>query len=657
MSIEKNKTKKNTTNFSFDINILDKIDTEKKGSDKTFLCQKRKCSFEPIEKELDQGQIGEDIFCQNCKNKIGPKGRIDLNLGENEINNYLTKLLFDNKKEITNIISDSLNDFFKNNEEKKKKLFFLKKFCNLCIQKIFIKGIVSNLNLLINNKSIEKSNEGEELKSILSKNNAIEEIIKEITSILNNLNKKKLIYKKDESLIKEIKNKICQNIENLNENNKIFDKIIHNNNIGINEKEKVLINKINKEKKIIKNEGNDENVENEEKQINNYKISDRNIITCCGKFKGKNDSIRKYTILSKEYIYESKYEKIQKNKTSKIFQYNSFNQFKNYIHNSPVLINQNNNNEKNNTKNYNIINSLSQIKSQENNCNLNKTKINSNIMMFNQPSELEKQISKIKDKDGTKIYNNLNIDYNFPNNNLLNQSNEFNNNPEINNNNLENNINNKNILLKYLISSYQVNQKLLNQINLGINPINSIIAGINNNNIINEIINTNNLENNFNNMKNQIITNPIINPIIKNPIYNGDNFGNLNSPNQFFNDNLNFYNNIKSFYNPNFFNNNLNRYNIGNSLIYSNVMPENQNFLINNNENLNINGNNTIKDKSNVINKNKNSILNEKNVSNINSFNSSSLNDINHKKSEENRNEKKEINSENESKQNDNNSL
>ena len=561
----------------------------------------------------------------------------------------LINIFFENKKEINNIFSDALNVIY--NEDSEKYFFFnkLQKYCKLCIQKNFIKGGISNLNLLIKKNFIENNNKDNCLNLVLSKNNFLKEKINEITNDLNNIINKKSQYKKDELKINQINYKIEENIDKLIEIKNILGKINEKSD-NISKIDKKSLNNINNIIKIENTEKRENYSDKVENQKEIYKISDTNSIRCQNALKEKSKKLKKYIILTKGFIFESNYEKKQKNKLSKIFQYNSMNHYKNYLHNFPNLINKHSNNiddtnEKKFSINNNLINTLSDIKSLENNCNLKKSKINHIISPLvipfrNFSQEVEKKISKLKQADtAINKINNLNEDYNdynFESENIINnknikRNNEFNTNMKKiktagnynDNNNLENNIHNKNLLLKYLISSYEVNQKLLNQINLGVNPLSSIILGINNNNSINDLINTKSFETNFNNNIQNSMNNPINNPINN----NFPNTNNLSVLNPFdnnnistINGNLNFLNNMKSYYNPNLMNNNLNNVNFGLRFNNFNDMPGLKNNIF---ENLNLFPNNNqmqFQDKFNYINKDLNSILNNNHAQDINSF-------------------------------------
>ena len=636
----------------------DKDEKDKNMQENYFLKQKRKDPFESDEEEElgENKNDGGDInHCQYCNVKINFKTDIDTNFNEKNMLENLIKIIFENNKEINNIFSDTLNDIFNKDIENKKLIIFFKKiqnYCNLCIQKIFIKGGISNLYLIIKNNIIENNKKDNYLKLVLSKNNLLEDKINEIANDLNNIIKKQYKNKKDVKLVNQINDKIEENIDKLIEIKNILGKINQKSNITKIEKES--LNNFNNIIKLENTEISETNSDIEEKQKEIYKISDKNNITCQSTLKEKSNKVKKYTILTKRFIYESNYEK---NKSSKIFQYNSMNQFKNYLQNFPILLNKASNNidddinEKNIIiNNNNLINSLSDIKSLENTSNLKKSRINPiinplNIPFRNLSQEVEKKISKLKQNDTANNKTNiLDKDYNIENENeniinkkYINRNNELNkkkiNNENYNNNNLENDISNKNLLLKYLISSYQVNQKLLNQINLGINPLNSIISGINNNNLINDLINSKSFEANLNNNIPNSINNPINNPII-------NNFPNINNLNPFgnnINDNLNILNNMQSFYNPNLMNNNF-----GLPLNIFNDLPglKNSNF-----ENFNLFPNNSqnqipFQDKFNFINKDLNSIISGKsnNIQDINSF---QINNINKNENEKIKKENK----------------
>lgn len=578
MSNEINNLKSNKNIFLIPQNIQDKENHENSGLDHAFLCKKRKSSLDPENNIIEEGNK-ESLFCKNCKTQIIQRNP---NFDENNINNDLCRIIFENKKEIEDIFSSLLNSVLSDDKGKKNKNIFCKniqKYCNLCIQKMFVKGGISNLNPLSKNNLNEKNNEENYLEVIISKYNSIEETINEINNMLNNLSKKDNLTESDEALIHQIKDNFAEYLEKLSEINILLENIIQSNELSENDSDKF------KKGKDI------------------YEISDKSRICCLGETKENSKTIKQYSILSKDVIYESKYEKIHKSKISKIFQYNSLNQLKNYLHNFPILFNKSSNSSdnigNNSLKNNTLINSLSDIKNLENNCNLKKSKINPIIIPFkNNSSEVEKKITKPMKN---KAYNNLSIDYNASKKNILNNTNENHNinnefknrqnlNSGLNNITLENNISNKNILLKYLISSYQINQKLLNQINLGMNPLNNIINGINNNNIINEMLNQKTIEfnANINNIPNQI-NDPLLDQF-NHSLFNNDNYGNINNLNQFMNnpnDNIKLYNNLNSFYNPNFMNN-LNRMNFGDSFNYLNEIVERKNILKNNSfDNLN----------------------------------------------------------------------
>ena len=541
------------------------------SSVQSFLRQKRKNSFE-FKEQTKEEQIEEINFCDYCKKRIESKELLN-----NLQNKDFTNKIINEKKELNNFNFNSLNNILINNddEEKKKNKFFfkyLKKCCATCIQKIIKNREISNINLS-NNYSYNIEEELKVLKIILSKNNEVENKMKEIINDLDYFKEDKNINNNNKDINNiNIKNILIENTDKLKQIKKDLENIIEKKNLIINENES--LNKIdqihNKETK------NDILQDKENEQKEGFQISSQNILTYTSNLKSKSESTKRYAILTKGYIYESKYEKMKKNNLTQTFQYNSFNQFKNYIHNFPILINKIavNDNGKNMKNNNNLINRLSDIKNLENNANIKKSKFNSmTIPVKYQSLEIEKQISKLKDSEMNKT-----LDYNKTkiNNNGLNQNNNINNNKmdigKFNDNN-ENNINNKNILLNYLLSSYQINQKLLNQINFRINPINNVINRINNQEFLNDILNLNKLDGNINNIQNPInnsLINPLINPIIENPT-------NLNSSNNQLNNTLNFYNSIQSLYSQNqaLMNNNLNRINIANSFNYLNAISNN----------------------------------------------------------------------------------
>ena len=605
--------KKNKKNFTTEQNDQYIIKEQKDESVQSLLKQKRKNSFESKE-QLEEEQSEEINFCKFCKTKIGTK---DLQLLNNLKNNDFANIINNEKMELNNSNSDSLNNILINNDddEKKKKLFFfknLKKCCGACIQKIIKNREMSNINLS-NNYIYNIEEELKMLKLVLSKNNEVETKIKEIINDLDYFKEEKNINNNNKNTkIISIKNNLIENYDKLKEIKNYLEDIIEKKNLFINENES--LNNLNNIKNIEKNDLFPVK-KNEKKE--GFKISSQNIINYIPKYQSKSESPKSYAILTKGFIYESKYEKMKKNNLSKTFQYNSFNQFKNYIHNFPILINKNsnNNNGKNINGNNNLINSLSDIKNLENNSTIKKSKLNSMaIPVKYQSLEVEKPISKIKELDNNKTsdINKKNVNNKgFNNNNSLDI--------EKYNDNNENNLNNKNILLKYLVSSYQINQKLLSQINFRINPISNVINGINNSELLNELLNLNKIDGNINTIQNSI-NNAIINPLMKPMI--SDNSKNFSSLNNQINGNFNFFNNMQSLYNQNqnLLNNNLNRINIGTNFNYLNDISDNQKLLYNNTlRDLKMFNNNMI---ANTFNNNSNPCFDIKNVPGVNLTNS-----------------------------------
>ena len=586
---EKIKMKKNKKDSMSNLNVKEKMDPEKDEPNQSFLGQKRKNLQDSEELEIKVDKQKEGIYCENCNCLLDQKIKINQNSDENEIKNYLTKYIFNEKEIMENTLNDIIYSTFKNDEDKKKKNIFIKNIrnlCQACSKKIFMKGGIDNL--LIKKEEPNGNRPSISYDEYLSQNKMIESKTNEIINDLDNLIKEK--NNQNENLINQITNKLKENNDKLKENNLFLENYINKNKINKNE------NKLNKKKSPKINE-DIENSSNESDDENNdmYKISDKNRIAYVTKLRPSSNPLKKtYTILTKEPIYESKYEKTLINKT-KVFQYNSLNQFKNYIHNFPILFNKNSYNISipvEAFKKNNLINTLSDIKNLETNNNYKKYKINSLLTPLKfQSLEIEKQISKVKEKNNNNdfdISNNYNLHNNILNNSILNNNNLNNNNNYNNNNynnnrfnnnvhnmnygdnnNLENDISNKKLLLKYLLSSYELNQKLLNQINIGVNPFENLINGLElNKNNLNDILNSNNQSThsgNINSMHNQN-NNQMGNNIMNNN--NNDNFTLINNLNQLLNnnnnnnnnnnrnENLNFYNNMQSLYNPNIMNNN-----------------------------------------------------------------------------------------------------
>ena len=649
--------KKNKKDSMSNLNIKDKKESEKDETNQSFLGLKRKSIKEPEEMEIKVEKQRDGMFCENCNCMLDQKIKINQNLDENEIKNYLIKNIINEKETFENLLTDIVYFTFKNDEDKKKKNLFFKNtrnLCDICIKKIFLKGGIDNL--LIRNEEPKEDEPSMNYDDYLSQNKMIESKTNEIISDLDNLIKEK--NNKNENLINQITNKLKENNDKLKENNLFLENYINKKKINKNENE--LLNK-NKYRQNNENENFSNENDNENNDI--YKISDKNRIAFVTKIKPPSNPIKKtYTILTKEPIYESKYEKALLNKT-KVFQYNSLNQFKNYIHNFPILFNKNSYNIRipvEAFKKNNLINSLSDIKNLETNTNYKKYKINSLLNPLKYQSlEIEKQISKVKEKNNNNdfdISNNYNLNHNILNN-ILNNNNNYNNNNYNNNNNrfnhnshnmnygdnnnLENDIGNKKILLKYLLSSYELNQKLLNQINIGTNPFENLFNDIDiNKNNINDLINSNNPNNNsgnINNMQNQN-NNQMGNNIINNN-NNNDTFAFINNLNQLLNannnnnnnnrnENLNFYNNMQqTLYNPNLMNNNSlfsNNYNNNSNSPLdflenqhgNNINTNKNNFRNNSLDNLNINNMFKLSPNSNSLNLN----FNKYNPENFNSL-------------------------------------
>ena len=105
--------KKNKNNLSMEQNDQYIIKEQKDESVKSFLKQKRKNSFE-FKEHIEEEQNEEINFCKYCKSKIGIK---DLQLLNNLKNNDFTNTIFNEKKEINNSNSDSINNILINNDD------------------------------------------------------------------------------------------------------------------------------------------------------------------------------------------------------------------------------------------------------------------------------------------------------------------------------------------------------------------------------------------------------------------------------------------------------------------------------------------------------------------------------------------------------------
>lgn len=613
MSNEKNEKSSSINDTLVSSNIKDKINEDFSYN---FLKQKRKFPSERERDDLKEEHKKNEVFCEFCKCILNSITKNNLNNDNNKINIGLNNLKINEKKQDKNNIFDILSNM---NFKEQEKILFQKyqNSCDLCIQKLFIYELITNMNLintdgffplletglngfkkLIKNKYINED-VGEDLKLILLQNKEVERKLKETLTDLSNLSKKININKEfDKNKINEVNKKFEENIEELKENNKLLLNYIET----INENK---FNKINSEKNTK------EASDNYSQKKGNFQISDKDSITFKSKSVSKNNCQKKYIIFTKNIINESKFQKLPKDKLTKNFKYDSFNQLKNYIHNLPSSINSqkyminNEINGKNCQKSLGLINSLSDIKDYEN--SIKKGKNNTIIYPSkNRAIEVENEINRLKQFENN-IYN-LNKDYNtqnnnnLPNNNNLSNNNLYNNNiinnnlinnsnslenktynPILNNmqnsignnkinNNIEindfkNQINNKDLLLNYLISSYEINQRLLTQINPGNNFLNNPITGIlNKNNSVNDLLNIYGMDTNINlnqNQMNKITDNP---PIIPAFSYNSQNQAILNPLNQIsnnMNDKLNFFNNMSLFYSPNPMDFNLNKFNLG----------------------------------------------------------------------------------------------
>ena len=318
---------KKTQNDILDNRISEyKEEMDKNEQENYFLKQKRSSPFESEEEEeiKEENKSDDDAnFCKYCNAKINFKA----NLNEKKMLENLIKIISESKTENNNIFSVILNDIFnKDTENKKQHIFFekLQNYCKLCIKKLFFKGGISNLNLIIKNNIIENNKKDNYLKIFLSKNNLLEDVISEITNDLNNIIKKKAKNIKDANLINQITDKIDENIDKLIEIKNIFGKIKQKNNKFQIEKESLF--NFNNTTEISQN-----NSDKEEKQKDLYEISNTNCLDFQSELKEKSNKVKKYAILTKRFIYESSYEKKQKNNLSVIFQYNSMNQFQNYL--------------------------------------------------------------------------------------------------------------------------------------------------------------------------------------------------------------------------------------------------------------------------------------------------------------------------------------
>jgi hypothetical protein len=476
------------------------------------------------------------------------------NLDVNENINNITKILINDKEKTENEISNLIDSFSCNNENKKTKIFFkIFNFCDDCIKKKFIEGGLENL---LNKKNDQKFEEFfYNFDEFLSHNKKIQSNLYEILDNFNNLIKDSSNI--NDNLISQIINKLKENNNKLNENNMSMEKFM---------------------KKMIKKENELKIKEKDEKKNDNYKVSEKYRITYISNHKPILNHLQKtYRIFTKKKIHESKYENKKLNQTE-IFQCNFSNQFNNYINNFPKLFKNNSFNiklaEEIFKKNF-LINSLSDIKNLENNIKNKKPIINSMFLPLKYQSlEIEKQISKVKENDinnkNTLDKNNLNslLSKNNNLNNILLKKNNLNKNnykikKSINfglNNNLENEI------MNYKKLSSKTSSYELNQMNQAISPFDELTYGNydTNQNIINEYLNSININNNhtgiINNIQGQNISqmgysiinnNNVNNSFLNNPYKYINNNININESN-----NMNYLNNMQSFYKPNYFNEN-----------------------------------------------------------------------------------------------------
>ena len=600
-----------------------KIKKENDDNSSLFLIgRKRNNSIksEDLEIEIEISKKRENKnwnYCDYCNSKINN----NLNNDDTEIKNYLANILFkENKNEFINIISDVVDSY-----DKEEKINFYKNIQNLCqscIKTIFIEGGLTNI--LDKNKI-----NNDELKSLLSDNKNIEEIVNDIRKDMEDL-----IIKVEKKLeiniickIIQMKNKLVKCYKKLSENNIYLENNINsiNKNDNENEYDDDDDDENGNNNDNNNNNNNEKNENYDEKKFNIDKISS---VLLSGKKNTTFDlSKKKYTIFSKGKIYESKYENIPKNKTSKTFLFNSPNQIKNYIYNLPVLITNNSNiilKENNDENKDKIIYTLSDIKNLESQNNLRKSKFNSVIVPNKfQTLEIEKQISKIKEKEREKEK-----EKEKEKENIL--KNLYNKKEEIKNNNSKNELNGS--IIKNINDNINANDKSLNNIakknDSGIsnkgkdniecenkNKNKNNIVGINNNNNNNDNLpmeNKVNIDNSI--LIRYLISSSLLNKRLVNQIFFGSEQSNSLIPG-ISNQNLLEYliknnnnNTIKNNTNNNFPNLNI---------IQSNDSPLKINSL---NKNLNSLNNNNINDNLNLNLNNKNNLFDSQNINIIPNF-------------------------------------
>ena len=323
----------NTSNSK---NIKNKKVKDKSKDSSSFLNKKRKIIFN-VQEKIDKDDLNNLI---DFKNKIEEKERF-CKVCKCKLYSEIQKIF----KNYTFKENENLNDSKKKElNEMKATLFRVIKtkifpyYCDLCLKNIFIKEGITNFQLLneegafnfldsdlekLKNLIEDNSNyeeEIEELKSCFQENKDIEDKINEIYSNLINLPKEKINEELNKKSFNKVKILLEKNIKDLKKANNSFEKLLENiNNLKTQEKNKSL--------NII-------NI--------NYKISDKNIITFNSMSNTRKYIPKKYIILTKGFIYESKNQNIEKDKLTKNYHFNSINEFDYFFSNSQSPIYKNN---------------------------------------------------------------------------------------------------------------------------------------------------------------------------------------------------------------------------------------------------------------------------------------------------------------------------
>ena len=504
-------------------NKKEKINFEQKNKEKKDLVINLSENFSVFQtKETLNENNKSQNFCSICKTENNNLCLLNEISSSKLFKKFLNEHL-NMEKDVKNIISLAIDKIFFNlNKLQNKDNVYV---CENCIWKEFISGGIEKL-LVLFNKDIAKINNKNsilDLKEILFMNTKIIEKISlinkncktaiistdaEIKALLSNLDKflkdlnvnNLLLNKFIENYETRINNFFTSNTDDYNKND--FINVLKNINVndqqisdsGNKNKNKFEINLCHNNNGNSKNKGSNFPIFNKPENIllsYNNLLEEKNVSInlIASKIQVGN---RKplYAIFTKNIIHEVHNEKYPKNCQAKIFQTDIFNEIKKETSNKFNINSQkrsdyfniikntkNGNNEifdKNNIyldKEYNKLNNINLsndgnfINSVNNITNLNNANNMNNISSFNENSE--KLINNSKNKE--KIYNihnenNKNIDCNNNNINGNDINSAFNktNNDFNNNNNQGNQF--KDVLVNYLISSLQLNQKLLNQI-------------------------------------------------------------------------------------------------------------------------------------------------------------------------------------------------